>query len=387
MLIDQLEKFRRNPALVLIALAGGLLLGVLTGAVVDPRGRGFIRAADSAAGTAVAAGSTRDRGVRRPTTGPATQRPATARSNSASGARVQGREVLQAALNRGVEAAGKLRGEAAAAVWVNGDSRPILSGPTRVPHRLWSMSKAVVSVAALRATHDQPDSVLRSAMTDAIRRSDNCAIRRVIVGLQDRLREGISGTVAAFERVLATARARIEHTPQSGSAEPACVRYLDGHQGGLSGSDPGVAPEFGTAEWTEYDAISFAHALSEQAYGASGAYLLRLMALPKEPPLERPPPPSAPELDWGAGAAFPADWHPAWKAGWGGSQDDPAHFLAGQIVVLHIAGVPVAVTAIFAPKTQPATDNPGITRAPQALELIFSAARAGLEDEHVGTFG
>lgn len=383
MLSARLESARRNPALVLIALAGGLVVGVLIGALVDHRSRGFTRAS-SPVRKAVAA---KRAGVARIHSQGPTIPPATAGSKVASSVRVPARELLQATLNRGVQQAAELRGEAAVAVWVDGDPHPILSGPALVPHRLWSMSKAVVSIAALQATDDRPDSVLSSAMTDAIRRSDNCAIRRVIVGLQDRLGNGTSGTVVAFEKVLATARARIERPPQFAAAEPACVRYLSNHRRGLPGSDLGVVPEFGTAEWTEYDAISFAHALSERAYGAPGANVLRLMALPKESPLEEPPLPSAPKLDWGAGAAFPADWHPAWKAGWGGSQDDPAHFLAGQIVALRLADVPVAVAAIFVPRSEPGTDNPGITQAPQALELMFGAVTAGLEDEHVGTLG
>jgi hypothetical protein len=254
----------------------------------------------------------------------------------------------------------------------------------QVTHRLWSTSKAVVVIAALRAVADDPDPVLRSALSDAIRRSDNCAIRRVIVGLQDRLAAGVAGAVTAFTAMAATAGAHIARTPQAAGAESACFRYLDSHRQGLPGSAVGVAPEFGTAEWSQSSAIAFAHALSEGLYGASGAYLLRLMALPKQPPLEEPPPPSAPPLDWGAGVSFPRAWHPAWKAGWGGSQDRPPHFLATQIVVLHLAGVPVAITAIFVPRTEPATDNPGLTQGPRALELIFEAARAGLEAEPVG---
>ena len=249
---------------------------------------------------------------------------------------------------------------------------------------MWSTSKAVVTIAALQATNDQPDPVLGSAMTDAIRRSDNCAIRRVIVGLQDRVNKGVPGAVAAFERVLATAGARLRRGPQTGSVEQACVPYLDSHQGGLPGSDLGLAPLFGTAEWTQDDAISFAHSLSDGAYGAPGASLLRLMGLPKEPPLEEPPPPSAPPLDWGAGAAFPASWKPAWKAGWGGSQDEPPHYLATQIAVLHLGETSVAVTAIFVPSKEPPNDNPGITQTPEALERMFTAARIGLEQEQVG---
>lgn len=391
MLTDQVNRIRRDPALALIVLAGGLLVGVLAGVVFD-RGGGSARAANGAPRAGAARSSRIDSTVAGAGDGGGTPGgaaalpPASAGSNGASSGQIpsERREVLEVELNHGVEEADGLGGEAAAAVWIDGDAGPVLSGPTTVPHRMWSMSKAVVTIAALRATHDEPDSVLWSAMTDAIRRSDNCAVRRVIVGLQDRLGEGIAGTVAAFERVLAAAGARIERAPQSAPAEPACFHYLDSHQAGLPGSDLGVVPQFGTAEWSEYDAISFAHSLSESDYGVSGAYLLRLMGLPKEPPLEEPPPPSAPPLDWGAGVAFPVSWKPAWKAGWGGSQDDPPHFLAGQIVVLHLGGVPVAVTAIFVPRAEPASDNPGITQAPRALELMFTAARAGLEREQVG---
>jgi hypothetical protein len=296
------------------------------------------------------------------------------------------RLALRRALDEGVEQAHELGGEAAAAVWIAGDAQPILSGPVSVAHRMWSMSKAVVTIAALQAVHDDPDPVLALAMQDAIRRSDNCAIRRVIVGLQDLLGEGVSGTVSAFEGVLARAGARLARTPQAAAAESACFHYLESNDG-LPGGDLGVAPQFGTAEWTEDDAIRFAHALSEREYGRTGAYLLRLMSLPKLGPLEEPPPPSAPPLDWGAGEAFPAGWAPAWKAGWGGSQDQPPHFLAGQIVVLDLAGVPVAASAVFVPTVEPPNDNPGITRAPEALATIFRGARVGLEDEHVGQVG
>jgi CubicO group peptidase (beta-lactamase class C family) len=291
---------------------------------------------------------------------------------------------LQAALDHGVQSADELGGHAAAAVWISGDARPLLSGPVDTSHRMWSMSKAVVSIAALQAVRDKPDSVMGSALADAIRRSDNCAIRRVIVGLQQRVSRGVVGTEAAFNGVLADAGAGIESTPQAAAAEEACVRYLEVHRGGLSGGDLGVVPQFGTAQWSVRDAIAFTHALGDGVYGASGVYLLGLMAEPKQPPLEEPPPPSAPALDWGAGAVFPRAWHPAWKAGWGGSQQRPAHFLAGQLVVLHLAQTPVAVVALFLPSLQPTNDNPGITAAPAALERIFTAVRSGLRLERVG---
>ncbi len=291
---------------------------------------------------------------------------------------------LRKALERGVRSAATLGGEASAAVWVSGDSAPLSSGPVSAQHRMWSMSKAVVSIASLEAVDDRPGPVLGSALADAIRRSDNCAIRRVIVGLQERSNRGVAGAVTAFERVLADAGARIESAPQAAVAETACVRYLQRHGGGLSGGDLGVAAQFGTAEWSVLDAIAFTHALGDGVYGAPGEYLLELMRKAKEPPLEEPAPPSAPPLDWGAGAVFPSAWHPAWKAGWGGSRDRPAHFLAGQIVVLRVGGTPVAVAAVFLPSVQPTVDNPGITAAPQALERIFAAVRSGLQAEQLG---
>ncbi len=375
-----LTQVRRNTALVLIVFAGGLLAGALVGVVFVRSGRPVL-AGVGVTRTVLVARSPRSRtsvagAIAAPAGIPLGSREADLRKPR--------RVALQEALDYGVGRADGLGGEAVAAVWVYGDPRPVTSGRATVPHRMWSMSKAVVTIAALRATRDQPGPVMWSAITDAIRRSDNCAIRRTIVGLQDRLGAGVRGTLAAFEEVLATAGARIERSPQSAPAEPACVRYLDSHHQGVPGSDLGVVPQFGTAEWTEYDAISFAHALSDGAYGAPGAYLLELMGLPKEPPLEEPPPPSAPPLDWGAGAVFPANWEPAWKAGWGGSQDQPPHFIAGQIVVLHLGSLPVAVAALYAPNAEPASDNPGLTAAPRALELMFGAARIGLEEEQAG---
>jgi hypothetical protein len=293
------------------------------------------------------------------------------------------RSQLQAALDHGVRDADELGGQAAAAVWISGDARPLLSGPADTPHRMWSMSKAVVSIAALQAVHAEPDPVMGSALADAIRRSDNCAIRRVIVGLQQRLNRGVMGTEASFDGVLTDAGAGIETTPQAAAAEAACVPYLDRHRGGLSSGDLGVTPQFGTAQWSVRDAIAFTHALGDGVYGAAGAYLLGLMAESKQSPLEEPPPPSAPALDWGAGAVFPRAWRPAWKAGWGGSQQHPADFLAGQLVVLHLARTTVAAVALFLPSSQPIDDNPGITSAPVAIERIFAAVRSGLQPERL----
>jgi hypothetical protein len=291
---------------------------------------------------------------------------------------------LRAALDAGVKRAEALHGEAAVAVWVDGDRSPLTSGPVLRMHRMWSTSKAVVAIAVLQAVDDLPDSTMRSAMEDAIARSDNCGVRRAIVGLQYRLDSAPEGAEAAFERVLLAAEVRLDGPIQTAAAETACVPYLLSRRSGLprGADDLGVVPQFGTAEWSEYDAVSFAHRLSDGGYGRAGEYLLRLMALPKGVPLdEGPPPPSAPPPDWGAGVVFPARWRPAWKAGWGGSHERPARFLASQIVVLRVGSVPVALAAIFVPDSEPTSDNPGITNAPRALELMFEAVKRGLSAE------
>lgn len=139
------------------------------------------------------------------------------------------RRRLHAALDKGIEQADSLDGEAAAAVWVSGDSQPVLGGPVTAPHRLWSTSKAVVLIAVLHAVHNSPDAALESVMTDAITRSDNCAARLMIIGLQDSLGGGTNGVDAAFERVPRAANANIERLPQAGAVEPACMGYLRAH--------------------------------------------------------------------------------------------------------------------------------------------------------------
>lgn len=367
----------RDSVWVAIALAAGLLAALIVGVTLARR-----------EGAAPASGSSEATGAAsRSSAGDPPVRSDRGAETGAGAEEVHGapsRAALQAALERGVREANALGGEAAAAVWVSGDAAPLSSGTVSARHRMWSMSKAVVSVAALEAVDNRPDSVLSSALADAIRRSDNCAIRRVIVGLQEGSNRGVTGAVAAFEGVLAKSGARIEAAPQAAVAEKSCVRYLERHRGGLPGGDLGVAVQFGTAEWSVLDAIAFTHALGDGAYGAPGENLLELMARPKEGPLEEPAPPSAPPLDWGAGAAFPNSWHPAWKAGWGGGRERPARFLAGQIVALHLGHTPVAVAAVFLPSVEPTVDNPGITQAPQALERIFSAVRSGLQAERVG---
>jgi hypothetical protein len=282
------------------------------------------------------------------------------------------RASLESYLDTGLTAAESLGGTASVAIWQVGAPSPIILGDGSRRDRMWSMSKAIVTIAALRTLGEHPEVVVKDAMVDAITRSDNCAIRRVILALQEHL--GTSGAVHAFNAVLADAGVHVTHSPKAAPAESACDPYLNHHRGSYRGNIFGPAPQFGTDEWTVRDAIAFAHALAEGAYGAPGRTLDALMRRRKQSPLEGPPLLNLP-LNWGAGVVFPADWMPAWKAGWGGSQSQPPHFLAGQLVTLTVKGSRVAAAATFSPSREPPNDNPGITQAPSALEAMFRAVR------------
>jgi hypothetical protein len=382
MLSNRLRRLRRTPASVLLVLACGIALGILAGALFDKHGS-TTAPAGKVRLTAVAHASE----LRVRTQSPShSLPPASAGSNGnpnsvpVASARLQSSR-LQSFLNAGVRRADALGGHAAAAVWISGEPAPLLSGTSEERGRMWSMSKAVVTIAALQATRERPDAELLAAMTDAIRRSDNCAIRRVILSLQELTGRHTSSTIDAFDSVLAQAGVKLATRPEAAGPEAVCAHYLDSHRSGLDRSTGVQAPLFGTDEWTIRQAIYFTHTLASGVYGVAGAALLHLMSLSKLGPLEESPPPSAPPLDWGAGKGFPRAWQPAWKAGWGGSRSDPPRFLAGQIVVLQIGGTSVAVAAEFHPDAahEPTNDNPGITEAPGALETIFSAVTQGLE--------
>ena len=84
-------------------------------------------------------------------------------------------------------------------------------------------------------------------------------------------------------------------------------------------------------------------------------------------------------LDWGAGTVFPRGWKPAYKAGWGGSQNEA--YLAEQIVALDIGGRNVGVSAMFMPNEQPANDALGQGDEVEAIEGILEQIKVALSEE------
>lgn len=274
------------------------------------------------------------------------------------------------ALGRAVAKAHHLGGRAQVGIWVEGWAEPLVAGDDPdTPMRMWSMSKPITAVATRLAAHDRPSAELTDAMQDAITQSNNCAQRRVVRGLQT-LSGSTPAARAAFEQVLRTAGAvGVRVGDQVARAEQECEAYLGQHSAGVA--DPmGPALLLGTSTWTTRDAVSFARALANRTFGDAGRAVTALMTLPKARDPAAPADAFTAPLDWGAGTAL-AQWSPAYKAGWGGASTKT--FLAGQLAALTVGGRAVAVAAMFHPHDQPPNDDPGQTRAPEALAAMFGA--------------
>lgn len=292
---------------------------------------------------------------------------------------------LQVALARGVDAAATLGGQVEAAAMLDDWSRPALAsseadGAER-EMRLWSMSKVPTMIALLRGlgwgeragkpTSPEVDEALQGAIT----RSENCHQRRVVLELEH-VAGGSAGARAALAAVFRLAGAHAEVAEQTEAPEANCLAYLRGQS---EIADP-LAPALllGTSHWRVQGAVRLAHALAVETFGAAiSRRVLALMREPKLPSREVPVGELTAPLNWGAGNAF-AGFDPAYKAGWGGSLN--GNFLAGQIAVVGLPGGDhLAVAAMFHPDTQPSRDDPGITAAPRALELIMDSLRQEVE--------
>ncbi len=227
------------------------------------------------------------------------------------------------ALERGVAQARDLDGHVQAAVWVDDWPAPIAVGDDlRRPMRMWSLAKPVEAVAALQFASRkrvQLTAGFTLAMERALRRSENCSARRIVLELEQ-LAGGPAGARVAFAAVLrdAGARAVVASQREGAAVQSAqCAAFLEREGTGLTDRD-GEAVLFGTARWTVIDAVRFARALANGTYGPAGAGVLETMAKPKQ--LSREPGAVfTADLLWGAGLAFRGYRH-AYKAGWGGTQ-------------------------------------------------------------------
>jgi hypothetical protein len=280
-----------------------------------------------------------------------------------------------------VSAAAALGGSVEAAAIGNGWPDPAVETSEAAGRsRMWSMSKVATMIALLRllgwgerpGRPVQPE--VEEALQGAIRRSENCRQRRVVLELE-RLAGGAAGARAALAAVFRAAGARARIGSAREAPESSCVPYLETQHGV---ADP-LAPALllGTSTWRIGDAVRLAGALSAGTFGkAISQRVLALLRAPKLPSREVPAGELTAPLNWGAGRAF-AGFDPAYKAGWGGSMN--GNFLAGQIAVVSLpGGRRLALAVMFHPDEQPTRDDPGITAAPAALELVMRAVRKAI---------
>jgi hypothetical protein len=236
---------------------------------------------------------------------------------------------------------------------------------------MWSMSKPVSAVAVYEM-QPHPSWTLATALARALRRSENCRERRVVLALQQ-LAHGPQGARNRFVSVLRRAGAPrsdlfVPARPAGLGDDPACLSYL----GSAWPQNPRApALQLGTATWYTRDAVRFALTLARGSYGTAGQHVSALMQVPKAPSHDVDAVPAeytVSSQSWGAGNAFHR-WRPAYKSGWGGSNRH--QFIVGQVVALRVHGVPVGVMAMFHPSSPTASDDPGKTVGPEALEAIF----------------
>jgi hypothetical protein len=302
------------------------------------------------------------------------------------------REEVSAALRRGVRRAAALGGDVEAALAFEPSLAPeVVADPGSSSERwmrMWSMSKVVTLVTLLRAMgwgekRGEPLSPeLRDALQGAIRRSENCRQRRVVIELQEQL--GSTEAVrAAMEKVLRMAGAKGRISEEVEAPDPSCLEYLEGQDEIEDPLADGLL--LGTSTWRADDAARFVEALGAGLYGqALGEQVLDLMRAPKEVSREVAPGELTAPLDWGAGHAL-ADLAPAYKAGWGGTQQGA--FLVGQIVSLELPGFgPLGLAVMFHPDLQPPLDDPGRTAGPEALELVMESVGSALKGTEASGF-
>ena len=292
------------------------------------------------------------------------------------------RRLIVAALRQGVQKAALLGGSVEAGVMLNSWKQPLVdsSEPDGASRwmRMWSMSKVVTMVALLRAKGwgEDPGEPLsgevEAALRRAITRSENCPQRRVVLALQEAT-GGTGGAREAMAEVLQAAGAEGRISTEVAGPDSSCLEYLESQR---QIAEPLAATVLlGTSTWRIGDAVRFMRALGSSAYGrAVSERVLSELRLPKERSTEILPSEYTAAVDWGAGRAF-AGFDPAYKAGWGGTEQDA--FLAGQMAVLELpGGGRVEVAVAFHPDRQPAEDDPGLTAAPQALARVMAALAA-----------
>jgi len=287
---------------------------------------------------------------------------------------------LARALERGVHRAAGLDGSVEAGVMLSPWRDPLVvtsepGGEQRLV-RAWSLSKVFTAVTLLRKLGwghrpgTPPTPEVEAALAGALTRSENCRQRRLVLELQ-RLAGGTPQAArTALAETLSHAGAHVRIAAEAAPPEPVCVGFLQ-TQGGLE-NPLASGLLLGTSTWRIGDAVRFVHALDTGRYGkAVSKRVLSLMREPKAISRETPEGDFTADRNWGAGRAL-ADFAPAYKAGWGGALQ--RRFIAGQLASVELPGGGMAAVGVmFHPHSQPPKDDPGLTKAPSAVETVMSA--------------
>lgn len=276
-------------------------------------------------------------------------------------------------------------GTAEVALMLDRDVEPVVRGAAPdQPVRVWSMIKPVTAVALLTAL-DGDARGLDPYLRAALRRSENCAQRKLVLELQrveggiDAAKLALRDTLTAVGGELDTKRAQISANGRDCQAPGYDL---------LSNADAARRSLFaGTTNWRIADAARFAHALrGERVFGKSISD--RILGLMREPKLPSREPgadgrTTAP-LDWGAGATFRAVcWHVAYKGGWGRNTSVP--FTAGQLGTVELGnGRWAAFAVVFHPAKVPPDSDPGKADAPQGLAVALAPLKRKLQRQFPG---
>ena len=166
-----------------IAVIAGLLLGLSGSAILEDPAPDPVPL------------STEQQTVAQPPAAPEPEGPSPAEEMAAE------QEAIQRALDHGVKQADRFEGQAAVAVAASRWSEAVQAGSPG-EFRMWSTSKPVAAVALLKAQEaagqgDQSGSV---EVEDALVRSSNCGMRKIVFDLQ-RITGSKSAAAAAFINV------------------------------------------------------------------------------------------------------------------------------------------------------------------------------------------
>ncbi len=242
--------------------------------------------------------------------------------------------------------------------------------------RMWSLSKPVLAVTALR--QGLGDQQVEQEVDEAISTSSNCSARFLTLYIQGQQGGSPDGAIESFYDTLDLAGALPSVRPQIASPEQDCAKELQGK--GLQGT-AFPSPQFGTTEWSTKDGARFMEFLGTGDFGPEGERVLAAMQIPKGPsndPGNTCGTEPGYDWNWGMGNGF-AGSEPAFKSGWGLTSDGVWEVAQNGWVEGQKADYAASValeTSSDVPIDQCVPENQR-----EAMDAVFEVIRGALEGE------